>query len=198
MAKVVDTRGLACPQPVILTREALQETDVVTTIVDNEAAQHNVTRMAEKSGCSVKIERREEGIYLHIAKKENVSEGEMVSRRHGVPTGRPLVLVMPNEVMGRGDDELGHILIRTFFHSLGEAEPLPDTIIFFNTGVRLTVEGSPVLEDLRELCRKGVEMLSCGTCLGHFNLKEKLAVGEVSNMYTIAQTLLNAARVVSL
>lgn len=88
--------------------------------------------------------------------------------------------------------------MREFFHTLSEVESLPDTIIFFNTGVRLIVEDSPDLEDHQSLCGKGVEILSSGTCLGYFNLKEKLAVGEVFNMYTIAQTILNAARVVSL
>ena len=75
---------------------------------------------------------------------------------------------------------------------------MPDTIIFFNTGVKLVVEGSPVLEDLNSLQNQGVEILACGTCLGHFELKEKIAVGEVSNMYTIAETMLTAGKVVNL
>lgn len=197
MSKTVDARGLACPQPVILTRNALKETDVVTTIVDNDTAQHNVTRMAESSGCSVKVEKKEDGIYLHIT-RESTPQGEAAAQQETHSTGRPLVLVIPNEFMGRGDDELGHVLIRGFFHALGELESLPDTIIFFNSGVKLTVEGSPVLEDVQSLSQRGVEILSCGTCLVHFDLKEKLAVGEVSNMYTIAETMLNAARMVSL
>jgi selenium metabolism protein YedF len=106
---------------------------------------------------------------------------------------------MANEIMGRGEHaELGHILIRGFFHTLGEVEPLPDTIIFFNSEVKLVVEGSPVLEDLQGLCTRGVKVLACGTCLGYYGLKEKVAVGEVSNMYTIAETMLRAGRVVSL
>jgi selenium metabolism protein YedF len=100
--------------------------------------------------------------------------------------------------MGRGDEQLGQILVRGFFHALGEVQPLPDTIIFLNSGVKLTVTGSPVLEDLRALRARGVEILACGTCLGHYGLKEQIAVGEVSNMYAIAETLLNAGKVVSL
>jgi selenium metabolism protein YedF len=99
--------------------------------------------------------------------------------------------------MGRGDAELGHILIRGFFHTLGEVEPLPDTIIFFNSGVKLVVEDSPVLEDLQNLCGRGIEILACGTCLGHYDLKDKIAVGEVSNMYTIAETMLGAGKVIN-
>ena len=100
--------------------------------------------------------------------------------------------------MGRGDAELGDILIRGFFHTLGEVEPLPDTIIFFNSGVKLVVEGSSALDDLKSLAEKGIEILVCGTCLGHYELKDKIAVGEVSNMYTIAEMMLGAGKVISL
>ena len=197
MTNTVDARGLACPQPVILTRNALQEGDAVTTIVDNETAQHNVTRMAKKAGCTVQSEERDDGIYLHIA-REGAPLDETASQPASVPAEGPLVLVIPSEFMGRGDAELGQILIRGFFHALGEVEPLPDTIVFFNSGVKLVVEGSPVLEDLQYLSERGAEVLACGTCLGHYGLKEKIAVGEVSNMYTIAETMLRAGKVVSL
>jgi selenium metabolism protein YedF len=100
--------------------------------------------------------------------------------------------------MGRGDEELGGILMRSFLHTLTEAEKLPQTMIFINSGVKLMVEGSPVVEDLQSLKRRGVVILACGTCLGHFELKEKIAVGEVSNMYTISETLVGAGNVVAL
>ena len=201
MSKIVDARGLACPQPVILTRNALQESDAVTTIVDNETAQANVTRMAEKAGGTVQVEQRDDGIYLHITRGEE-PRNRVFQKKPGfstAPAGGPLVLVVPSEFMGRGEHaELGEILVRGFFHTLGEVEPLPDTIIFFNSGVKLVVESSPVVEDLRALHERGVEILACGTCLGYYELKDKVAVGEVSNMYTIAETLLNAGKVVSL
>jgi len=100
--------------------------------------------------------------------------------------------------MGRGDNELGHILMWAWFHTLGEVEPLLSTIVFLNSGVKLAAGGSPVLDDLQALGERGVEILTCGTCLGHYELKDKVAVGEVSNMYTIAETLLGAGKVVSL
>jgi len=198
MSKVVDARGFPCPQPVILTRNALQKTDTVTTIVDNDTARQNVQRMAQGLGAEVRVDTREDGIYLHITKSPHMHpEAELAS--HAAPTTGPLVLVVPGEFMGRGDDpELGRILIRAFFHTLGEVEPLPETLIFFNTGVRLVVEGSPVLEDLKALAERGVTILVCGTCLGHFGLKDSIAVGEISNMYTIAETMLRAGKVVSL
>jgi selenium metabolism protein YedF len=182
---------------VILTRNALQDSAAVLTIVDNATAQQNVTRMAEKAGCTVRAEVREDGIYLNISRGD-APQAEAISEPASAPATGSLVLVIPSEFMGRGDEELGHILIRAFFHTLGEVAPRPDTIIFFNSGVKLVVEGSRVLEDLRALCEQGIEILACGTCLGHYELKDKVAVGQVSNMYTIAETLLRAGKVVNL
>ena len=199
MAKTVDARGLACPQPVILTRRAMQEGGPVVTIVDNETAQRNVTRMAEKAGATVTAEARVDGIYLTISGGETPAEEPVSCETGTAPAGGPLVLVVSSEYMGRGEhEELGTVLVRGFFHTLGEVEPIPGTIIFFNSGVKLTVEGSPVVEDLQALSERGVEILACGTCLDYYNLQDKLAVGQVSNMYTIAETMLRAGKVVNL
>ncbi len=197
MVKTVDARGLACPQPVLLTRKGLAESEEVITIVDNETAQQNVARMAEKSGCQVRIEKRTDGIYLNITKGDS-PQPESSATCAIAATHGPLVLTIPSEFMGRGDDELGHVLIRAFFHTLGETQPSPEIIIFFNSGVKLTIEGSPALEDLRGLHDRGIQILICGTCLNHYGIKDKIAVGEVSNMYVIAETLLQAEKVVNL
>lgn len=197
MSTIVDARGLPCPQPVILTRKALQESDAVTTIVDNDTARQNVTRMAEKGGATVQVEERDGTIHLHISGGQASQEEEVVCDT--APAGGPLVLTVPSEFMGRGEhDELGHVLMRGFFHTLGEVQPLPEKIIFLNSGVKLVVAGSPVLEDLQALSERGVEILACGTCLVHYGLKEQIAAGEVSNMYTIAETMLGAGKVISL
>jgi selenium metabolism protein YedF len=196
-SQTVDARGLACPQPVIQTRSALRETDTLTVIVDNDTAQKNVTRMAEKLGHTVDTEMRGDGIYLHI--RGEGTEPQTMPVGKAVPAEGALVLVVPSEYMGRGEHkELGNILVRAFFHTLGEVEPLPQTIVFFNSGVKLVVQGSPVLEDLEALADQGIEILACGTCLEYYGLKDKLAVGEISNMYTIAETMLGAGRVVKL
>jgi len=175
----------------------MQESDAVTAIVDNETARQNVTRMAEKAGATVHVEKKDDGIYLHISGGQQPQEEEIVCGT--APADGPLVLVVPSEFMGRGElDELGQVLIRGFFHTLGEVQPLPEKIIFFNSGVKLVVEGSPVLEDLWALNECGVEILACGTCLGYYDLKEQIAVGEISNMYTIAETMLRAGKMISL
>ncbi len=202
MPRTVDARGLPCPQPVLLTRKAMQEgmhaaSETVTTIVDNEAARENVSRVAEKAGATVRVERLDDGIYLHISSFQAPQEAEVVCE--AAPAGGPLVLVVPSEFMGRGEhNELGQILVRGFFHALGEVAPLPDTIIFLNSGVKLVADGSPVVEDLKALHERGVSLLACGTCLGYYELKEQVAVGEISNMYTIAETMLGAGKVVQL
>ena len=108
------------------------------------------------------------------------------------------MLAISSDEMGRGDDELGRLLLRSHLHVLTEVTPRPDVLIFFNSGVKLAVEGSPALDDLRALASQGVQILLCGTCLGHYELKDKVAVGEISNMYTITETMLRADRVVNL
>jgi selenium metabolism protein YedF len=212
--KLVDARGLACPQPVLQTRKALRESGTLqkgsplTVIVDNDTAQKNVTRMAEKSGYAVQVERKDDGIYLHVSGQEDIllaTETQAMAVGKAVPAEGALVLFVASEHMGQGAGpapgehaELGTILIRAFFHTLGEVEPLPETIIFINGGIKLVTEGSPILEDLEALCSQGIEVLACGTCLDYYGLKDKLAVGEISNMYTIAETLLGAGKVVKL
>ncbi len=112
--------------------------------------------------------------------------------------GDTVVVAISSTTMGRGDDQLGGVLLRSFLHTLGEISPTPHVLIFLNEGVKLVTEGSSVLDDLLALQEKGVELLACGTCLGHFGLKEKVAVGQVSNMYVIAETMVRAAKVVNL
>jgi len=195
---IVDCRGLGCPQPVIQSKRAMAESDQVTTIVDNETAVQNVSRMAEKEGYTVAVERKEDGIYLSLSKSH--PGGQTMPTASPVPLeaqGATVVLIA-SDSMGRGDDELGGILIRSFLHTLNEVEPLPDTIVFLNAGVKLTVEGSPVLEDLASLTERGVQILACGTCLGHFGLRDRIVAGEVSNMYSIAETLLGAGKVIAI
>jgi selenium metabolism protein YedF len=198
MTTTVDARGLACPQPVVRTRKAMQQADHVVTLVDNETSLKNVSRMAEKAGWTVGAVPEGDEYRIELTQTGTVTEAEPLAVGRAEVANGPPFLVVPSDMMGRGAPELGNILIRSFFHTLGEVEPLPETILFFNTGVKLTCEGSQVLDDLRVLETKGIEMLVCGTCLGYFELTEKLAVGQVSNMYDIAETMLGAGTIVNL
>jgi selenium metabolism protein YedF len=194
MAKMIDARGLACPQPVVLTSKALAEGDEVITIVDNEAAKENVSRLATSRGFQVSAEEREGAMYLHLT--QAVAELQKASF---TPISGPTVLLIPSDSLGRGDEELGKsILIRSFIHTLGEVSPKPNKIIFINSGVKLVTKGSEVVTDLRNLERQGIEILACGTCLGYYELKESVEVGQVSNMYTIVEELFQAGKIISL
>jgi selenium metabolism protein YedF len=195
---MVDARGLACPQPVVQTQRAMQRADLVVTLVDNETSLTNVSRMAERAGWETQVTREGEAFRIEMARGTALPETTRLVVGKAEALDGPPVVVVSSDVMGRGNEELGDILIRSFFHTFGEIEPLPQTIVFFNTGARLACQGSHVLDDLRALESKGIEMLVCGTCLGYLELKEKLAVGQVSNMYDIAETLLRAGRVVNL
>jgi len=198
MVKTVDARGMPCPQPVILTKRAMDEADEVLALVSAEDQVTNVRRLAEKAGWQVSMERREDAFAVRLTKGKASTEPKITPDLAvcTVPAG-DTVLIVSSEQMGRGEAELGGILIRAFFHTLNETQPLPQTIIYYSSGVKLAVEGSPILDDLRALQDRGIEVLACGTCLGYYNLKERLAVGSISNMYTIAEKLLRAGRVLT-
>jgi selenium metabolism protein YedF len=195
MVQVVDARGLPCPQPVILTRNAMREADQLDVLLTGADQVGNVRRLAEKGGWHAVAEKRGDGFTLHLTKGQVATEEPEITPNMMVcatPETQKRVLVISGSEMGRGEPELGSILMRTFFHTLTEVGQVPRTIIFYNTGVKLTIEGSPIIEDLRTLEAKGVEILICGTCLSFYELKERIAVGAISNMYTIAETILGA------
>lgn len=197
MSKVVDARGLACPQPVILTGKALKESDAVTVIVDDETPRDNVSRIATRKGYNVKVDEKDGEFYIHIQKAGAEPVEEVTVSPAQTPEGA-LVVLISSDTIGRGSEELGGILMRAFMHTFTEVEPMPQTMIFINSGVKLSIEDSIVLEDLQALAGEGVQILVCGTCLDYFKLKDKIAVGEVSNAYTILETLLQAGKVVRL
>lgn len=199
--KIVNATGLACPQPVVLAKQAIETSKQVKVIVDNETALENVKRLGTKLGCDVQITSKEGGLFeIMLTRKAGVppsSEKVNVSCNTSAAASGPFVIVCSEDKMGRGHDELGSVLIRAFFHTVAEQAERPDIIIFYNTGVKLTVRDSEVLEDLKALSDKGVEILVCGTCLNYFNSKEKLGVGIVSNMYDIASTMSRAGRLIN-
>jgi selenium metabolism protein YedF len=193
MSENVDARGLACPQPVILTKKALEKVDEVFVIVDNETAKQNVSRLADSRGFQVSVEKKGEATYLHLTRKVSGLEKSSVT-----PATKSDVLLISSNTMGRGDDVLGNTLMRSFMHTLTEAETRPSRIIFMNSGVKLVARDSEVIADLRALEKQGIEILTCGTCLGYYNLKEAVEVGRVSNMYDITAALLDTDKIISL
>jgi selenium metabolism protein YedF len=193
--KIVNARGLACPQPVVLAKQALESHEQVRVIVDNDTALENVKRLGTKLGCDIKSEKKSDGAYeINLTRKVGaVREREESAPSCSAQPG-PFVIVISADKMGRGNDELGYVLIKAFLHTIASQAEKPDVMIFYNTGVLLTLKESEVLDDLKELASTGVEMFVCGTCLNYFEAKEKLGVGVVSNMYDIAGIISRAGR----
>lgn len=193
----VNAIGDACPIPVVKTLNALKElggAGTVQTLVDNEIAVQNLTRLAESKGCTIETEKRSEKefcVTITTAGAVAAAENEEISCT--VPaTKKKTVVVVSADHMGEGSEELGRILIKGFLFALTQQEHLPSTVLFYNGGAKLTTEGSASLEDLKTLEANGVEILTCGTCLDYCGLKDKLAVGGVTNMYVIVEKQMQA------
>jgi selenium metabolism protein YedF len=185
----IDARGLPCPQPVVNTRKALQQIEegVITVLVDRRDASENVQRFARSQGCDVSVT-ESEGVYrLEIVKGGTCSCGAAASGQ---------VVLIGSDRLGTGDSALGDKLMRSFLKTIDDGGFRPARLLFVNEGVKLTTEGSAVLDTLRELERKGVQIFSCGTCLEHYGLVEKLNVGLVTNMYDIVDSLLGAEKAI--
>jgi selenium metabolism protein YedF len=204
MKVTVDARGLACPQPVLLAKKAIAENEEVTVIVDDDIAVESIRRLAVKMACGFSLTEKEGGVReialvrTGPAGQAAVETGAVAAEltRAVVPekeTGTVVVILSDNH-MGRGDDVLGDVLIRSFIHTLLQLKPLPGTIICYNAGVKLAVKESPVLDDLQQLALAGVDILVCGTCVNYFGLGDQIAAGHISNMYDIAETMAGAAR----
>ena len=195
----VNAMGDACPIPVVKTLQALKElhgAGTVQTLVDNKVAVENLTRLAESKGCTIEtaqLGEKEYRVTITVGENTNVEEESGECYTCGKPK---VVAVLSSDKMGGGNDELGGALMKAFVYALSQQETLPDTILCYNGGVKLTCEGSESLEDLKGMAARGVEIMSCGTCLNFYDLKEKLAVGEVTNMYVIVEKMSGADRVV--
>ena len=202
MEKIIDCKGMACPLPVVNAKKAAEELNtggMLTVLVDNEIAVQNLTRLAEHKGFGVSAEKRAEKEYAVIMTisgavteetKEETVACAMDSRRKG------MLVVLSGSEMGTGDPKLGKNLMKAFVFALTKQDQLPDTILCYNTGASLTCEGADTLEDLKLLESEGVTILTCGTCLDFYGLKEKLAVGGVTNMYDIVERMERAAQII--
>ncbi|NPV89844.1 MAG: sulfurtransferase-like selenium metabolism protein YedF [Firmicutes bacterium] len=193
MSRVVDARGLNCPQPVILTKKAMDEGGLegITTMVDNATALENVKKLAASQGYSVEVEEGEGEYKINMTPSCECS-GFIEGKKDDV------AILVTSDLFGRGEEELGRVLMKSFLYTLSESGDQIKHLVFMNSGVYLTTEGSLVLDHLSALEGKGVEILSCGTCLDFYGLKEKLAVGRVTNMYTAVEIICGAAKAITL
>lgn len=197
----VEARGEQCPIPVVKTLKVINEmkaADTIETHVDNETAVQNLTKLAESKNFKVKSEKIDE---KHFVVTMEAAPAEAPAVEEAVPACLPdrrgnTVYAFSSSCMGVGNDELGATLMKGFIYAVSQLDELPKTMLFYNGGAKLTVEGSASLEDLKSLQAQGVEILTCGTCLNFYGLSEKLAVGEVTNMYAIVEKLNGASHIV--
>jgi selenium metabolism protein YedF len=197
--KKIDARGLACPAPVLQTKATLQEENPnrVKVVVDNAASQQNVQRFLESQDFQTTLEQNGDD-YLVIG--TCVSEpGEQPQLSTEQQSDEKKIMVMcSTDRIGFGDDELGLKLMVNFLRTLKEMGNELWRLVFVNNGVKLTIEDSEVLEDLREYEEVGLKILVCGTCLDHFNLLERKLVGETTNMLDIVTAMQLADKVISI
>ncbi|SFH82012.1 sulfurtransferase-like selenium metabolism protein YedF [Pisciglobus halotolerans] len=188
--KKIDAVGQACPIPTIMTKRALKEhtgEDLLVS-VDNEIATQNLSKMAEQLKLQAHVNKISAELYevlISSDSKETVSTEE-TAKTERVPS-QDYIVVLHTDSIGSGNEELGRTLLKSFIFSLTEQEKLPAKMLFYNAGALLTVEDSPILDDLKALEEQGVEILTCGICVEFYGLKDKLAVGGITNMYRIVE-----------
>lgn len=208
MKRTVDAIGEVCPVPVIRAKKAAAElggAGEVEVLVDNETAVENLKKLAAQKGFLSSVEKTDDGNYkveLNVSADayKKLQEADAAEPEYEncdiAPRKKKTVVVISSDRMGEGSDDLGKVLIKGFIFAISEQEKLPDTMLFYNGGAKLTCNGSDSLEDIKNLEAAGVNVMTCGTCLNHYGLTDELAVGTVTNMYVIAETMTGADLIV--
>ena len=197
--KEIDARGLACPAPVLQTKAALQEEnpESVSVVLDNAASQQNVQRFLESQGFSTSLEQNGAD-YLVTGTRGSAPREQPRLSAEKKSDAKKIMILCATDRMGFGDDVLGLKLMVNFLRTLKEMGTDLWRLVFVNNGVKLTIDGAEVLDDLKALENGGVKILVCGTCLTHFNLLEQKQVGETTNMLDIITAMQLADKVISI
>ncbi|ERL07205.1 selenium metabolism protein YedF [Olsenella profusa DSM 13989] len=197
----VDAMGKECPIPVVMTLKAMKgltEATTVETMVDNRTAVGNLQRLAEEKGCTCSVEGDDGAFTVSIEVPEGgISEGDdQAFVASCTPQRKNVVVQIASDTMGIGADDLGKQLLKGFIYALAQLDDPPATVLLYNGGAHVSCEGSDSLEDLKALEDRGTEILTCGTCLDHYGIADKLKVGGVTNMYTITEKLAQASLII--
>jgi len=201
--KIVDTKGQLCPAPLIAAKRALNETasgESFVVLTDNQTSFDNLSRFLKDNNAKFSIEEdggvwsltvtKNEGTHVEI-KTEDYCDTTIAHFQKG-----NFIVVISTEKMGEGDAELGHLLMTNFIKALKDIDKLPQKIIFYNSGVKLVTNSSPVIKHLRDLEKMGVELILCGTCVNHYSLGSEIESGTISNMYSIAEIMSLAGNII--
>ncbi len=203
MEKIIDCMGMACPLPVINAKKAIEaftEVGLLRIKIDNDTAMQNLIRLGEHNGFSVSSEQLGEKEYVVTmqVKAGNGRPAEVPSEVMSctVPAKGKKVVVISANTMGSGDEALGKKLMKAFIFALTSQDEVPDKVICYNTGAYLTTEDADTVKDLKALEEAGATIMTCGTCLDFYGLKEKLQVGIISNMYDIVEAQMGASLII--
>ncbi|MBC2581347.1 sulfurtransferase-like selenium metabolism protein YedF [Clostridium sp. DJ247] len=187
MNNIIDCKGLNCPIPVINTKKYFDSISKgeATVIVDNEVAKNNIVKFAQSNNFKSTIDKNNDLYYITINK-------ETINSLSKETNDKKLVILITNDKLGLGDDTLGTTLMKSYLYALSESNSMPSDLMFLNAGVKLATDGSDCISSIKKLEERGVNILSCGTCLDYYNLKDKLRVGEITNMYIIVEKMNSA------
>lgn len=195
--KRIDARGLACPAPVLQTKDAIEGENLnsIEVLIDNEASRQNVSRFLKSQGFEVSVKEREEGFHVTGRREAGVEPVGLTAEKPDAEIKKIMVMVA-NNCMGHGDDELGSKLMVSFLKTIKEMGDELWRLVFVNNGVKLTIDSSEVLSVLKGYEKDGLHILVCGTCLTYFNLLDKKQVGETTNMLDIVTAMQLADKVI--
>ena len=207
--KIIDVLGKSCPVPVIEAKKALTEPEVQGVLVkgDNSPAVQNLEKLANSFGYSFSYAEKAKDFYQVIIEKEENTNLETKAENNEsrlfqfLPDGSPangFAVVITRDTMGEGAEELGRILIKGFIYSLTELPLPPKFVLFLNSGAYLTSDGANTVDDLKKLEEKGVEILTCGTCVNYYGIEDKLVVGEIANMYAITERMTSGCHIINI
>ncbi|MEG0774840.1 sulfurtransferase-like selenium metabolism protein YedF [Clostridium sp.] len=199
MNNIINCKGMNCPLPVVNTKKYFDtiSSGTSTTIVDNEVAKNNVIKFVENSGFKYEVEEHDDLYYITVVKGDGAIENKNAINLAPQNNKDVLTIVIGSDKLGNGNDELGLALMKSYLFALSEADIIPKHLIFLNSGVKLVVEDSLVLDSLEKLKDRGVNLQSCGLCLDFYKIKDSVRIGEITNMYAIIE-LMNSSRTIKL
>ena len=193
---VVDTRGKSCPEPVILTKEALEKAldEEIIIYTDNEVSKENIIRYLKSAGVKPEIQEKDNYFVITV----EMGKSSKVTTKVSEKIKKGLIYYISSDAAGSGDCELGQTLIANMIATIEKLDFLPESIFFLNTGTYLTTLNEKTIEPLTKLANKGVKIYTCGTCLKHFKLEDSLKVGEITDTFSLLTALSSANNIINL
>ena len=201
--RIIDTKGQLCPAPLIAAKKALKETaagESFILVTDNKTSFDNLSRFLKDNNAEF-ISKESDGVWTFTITKTTNEEAKTKPEEYCAGSishfqKGNFIIVISSDKMGEGDDQLGHLLMINFIKALKDLDELPQRMVFYNNGVKLATKSSPAIEHLRDLEKMGVELLVCATCINYYCLETVVAAGIVSNMYSIAEAMVSAGKII--